>query len=98
MDTTYQFDAVIEASSIGRGGAYVTFPYDLRQEFGVGRLKVHATFDGLPYDGSVVNMGLKNSDGSVRYILGVLKHIRDSLGKQPGDTVRVTVRPVDSPK
>gem|GEM_PF-3585833 len=29
-----------------------------------------------PYDGSVVNMGVKNSDGSVCYIIGFLKDIR----------------------
>lgn len=32
------------------GGAYVAFPYDIRVEFGKGRVKVHATFDGEPYD------------------------------------------------
>ncbi|WP_398577530.1 DUF1905 domain-containing protein [Streptococcus parasuis] len=35
------------------------FPYDIRQEFGKGRVKVHATFDGHPYDGSIVDMGMK---------------------------------------
>lgn len=74
------------------GGAYVIFPYDIRKEFGRGRVKVHATFDGEPYDGSVVNMGVRNEDGSVCYIIGVLKSIRARIGKQPGDSVRVTVR------
>ena len=32
-------------------------------------------------DGSIVNMGLKNEDGSVCYIIGVLKSIRDTLHK-----------------
>ena len=88
----YEYDAVIEASDIGKGGAYVRFPYDVRSEFGKGRAKVHATFDGEPYDGSVVNMGVKNADGSVCYVIGVLKEIRQRIGKQPGDIVRVTVR------
>ena len=39
-----------------KGGAYVEFPYDIRKEFGKGRVKVHVTFDGIPYDGSIVNM------------------------------------------
>ena len=55
-------------------------------------MKVHATFDGEPYDGSVVNMGVKNTDGSVCYIIGVRKDIRSRIGKQPGDSVQVTVR------
>jgi len=43
-------------------------------------------------DGSIVNMGVKNPDGSVCYIIGILKDIRAKIGKQPGDTVRVTIR------
>jgi len=88
----YEFDAVIESSSIGRGGAYVRFPHNVRDEFGAGRVKVRATFDGEPYDGSIVNMGLKNPDGSICYIIGILKAIRTKIAKQPGDTVHVTVR------
>ena len=86
----YEYNAVIQPAD--KGGAYVAFPYDIREEFGKGRVKVHATFDGEPYDGSVVNMGVKNSDGSVCYIIGVRKDIRDKIGKQPGDTVRVTIK------
>ena len=55
-------------------------------------MKVHATFDGEPYDGSIVNMGVKNDDGSVCYIIGVRKDIRARIGKQPGDMVSVTVK------
>ena len=88
----YEYDAVIQSSVIGKGGAYVPFPYDLKAEFNKGRVKVHATFDGEPYDGSVVNMGVKNADGSVCYIIGILKDIRTKIGKQPGDMVKVTIR------
>ena len=34
---------------------------------------------------------LKNEDGSVCYVLGVRKAIRQKLGKADGDTIRVTV-------
>lgn len=54
-------------------------------------MKVHATFDGIPYDGSIVNMGVKNEDGTVCYILGVRKEIREKMNKQPGDVIQVTV-------
>jgi hypothetical protein len=91
----YEYDAAIESTDTGRGGAYVRFPYDLRKEFGKGRLPVHATFDGEPYDGSIVNMGLKNPDGSVSYVIGVLKDIRAKIGKEPGDTIRVTIQERD---
>ena len=84
------FDATLRM--LPEGGAYVAFPGDIHQIFGRGRVKVHATFDGIPYEGSIVNMGVKHPDGSVCYIIGVLKSIRTALGKGDGDSVRVTVR------
>ncbi|MCI9651603.1 MAG: DUF1905 domain-containing protein [Lachnospiraceae bacterium] len=90
-DKVYEYESLLYAAGES-GGAYVVFPYDIRKEFGRGRVKVHATFDGEAYDGSIVNMGVKNEDGSVCYIIGVLKSIRAQIGKQPGDSVRVTVR------
>lgn len=86
----YLFDAVIKPVP-EKGGAYVRFPYDIRKEFGKGRVKAEITFDGEPYTGSIVNMGVKNEDGSVCYIIGIRKDIREKIGKQPGDTVKVTV-------
>ncbi|HBM7115926.1 TPA: DUF1905 domain-containing protein, partial [Enterococcus faecium] len=68
------------------------FPYDIRKEFGAGRVKVQATFDNVPYEGSIVNMGVKNPDGSVCYILGLRKDIRKNIGKEIGDIVAVTVK------
>lgn len=90
-DKVYEYESLLYAAGES-GGAYMVFPYDIRKEFGRGRVKVHATFDGEAYDGSIVNMGVKNEDGSVCYIIGVLKSIRAQIGKQPGDSVRVTVR------
>ncbi len=86
----YEYDAVLHENS-DDGGAWVVFPRDLRKEFGKGRVKVHASFDGVSYDRSVVNMGLKNEDGSVCYVLGVRKAVRQQLGKADGDTIRVAV-------
>ncbi len=87
----YEYESMI-CDADKKGGAYVIFPYDIRNEFGRGRVKVHATFDGEPYDGSIVNMGVKNADGSICYIIGIRKDIRLKIGKQPGDIVEVTVR------
>ena len=39
----YVFESTIYSSEIGKGGAYVIFPYDLRAEWNKGRLKVQAT-------------------------------------------------------
>lgn len=89
---TFSCDAKIQAVP-ETGGAYVTFPCDIRALFGKGRLKVHATFDGVPYDGSVVNMGVKNDDGTICYIIGIRKDMRKAIGKEPGDTVHVEIVP-----
>lgn len=86
----YTYEAVIEKVP-DKDGAYVAFPYDLREEFQKGRVKVHATFDGEPYEGSIVNMGLKNEDGSICYIIGIQKAIRKKIGKEPGDNIKVTI-------
>jgi hypothetical protein len=37
-------------------------------------------------------MGVKNPDGSVCYIIGLRKDIRAKIGKQPGDSVNVTLK------
>jgi hypothetical protein len=87
----YEFEAIIQKVP-DIDGAYVEFPYDIKTEFGKGRVKVHATFDGEPYDGSIVNMGVKNADDSVCYIIGLRKDIRAKIGKQPGDSVHVTIK------
>jgi len=87
---TYEFEAIIQKVP-DIDGAYVEFPYDVRSEFGKGRVKVYATFDGELYHGSIVNMGVKNADESVCYIIGLSKEIRSKIGKQPGDRVMVTI-------
>ena len=79
----YVFESTIYSSEIGKGGAYVIFPYDLRAEWNKGRLKVQATFDGVDYQGSIVNMGL-----------GIKKEIRKQIKKDIGDTVKVVVKPI----
>lgn len=81
----YEFDAVImKVPDID--GAYVEFPYDVKNEFGKGRVKVHAVFDGVEYDGSLVRMGTRG------HIIGLKKDIRSKIGKQAGDTVHVVIQ------
>ena len=86
----YRFDAVIRKNP-DKDAAYIVFPYDIREEFGKGRVKVRAAFDGVPYDGSIVNMGVNDADGNICYVIGVTKQIRKAIGKTYGDTVAVTI-------
>jgi len=90
MNKVYEFEATIQKVP-DQDGAYIAIPFDIKVEFGKGKLPVCATFDGEPYDGSIVNMGVKNPDGSICYVLGVRKDIRAKIGKQPGDMVAVTI-------
>jgi len=87
---THEFESVIQKVH-DRDGAYVAVPFDIKAVYGKGRLKVNATFDSEPYSGSIVNMGVKNPDGSICYIIGIRKEIRAKIGKTPGDTVSVTI-------
>ena len=91
MQQVYEFNAVIHEVP-DNGGAYVVFPWNIREEFGKGRVKVHAEFDGIPYDGSIVNMGVKDENGSICYVIGLLKVIRKQLNKGDGDSVPVVIR------
>lgn len=72
--TVYSFTAVIQKVP-DMDGAYINFPYDVRALFGKGRVKVHATFDGVPYDGSLVRMKTPG------HIIGLRKDIRRQIGK-----------------
>ena len=81
----YEFDAVIQKVP-DIDGAYVEIPLDVRAVFGKGRVKVSASFDGVPYDGNLVRMGTPG------HIVGVRKDIRAQIGKQPGDEVHVRLQ------
>ena len=78
-----EFDASILQNE-GMDAAYVEVPFDIKAMFGKGRLLVHATFDGVSYDGQIVKMG------TPCYVIGVRKDIRKQIGKSFGDTVHVT--------
>lgn len=80
--------------SSGRGGGHlVDVPLKVAAKLGgKGRIAVTATFDGIPYRGSIVSMG-----GEER-VLGVRKAILAEAGKGPGDTLTVVVRNDDAPR
>lgn len=80
----YKFKAKIEAGQ--GGGAYVLFPYDTQKEFATnGKVPVKATFEGVPYAGSLVK------HGHPQHMLGMAKAIREQIGKGPGDTIEIVV-------
>ena len=90
----HEFEAIIQKAP-DMDAAYIAVPFDIKAVYVKGRVKVHATFDGEDYDGSIVNMGVKNPDGSVCYIIGIRKDIRAKIDKHPGDIVHVTIKARD---
>ncbi len=85
MSKIYKFEAEIK-KVLDIDGAYIEFPYDVKAEFGKGRVKVLATFDGEPYEGSLVKMK------TPCHIIGIRKDIRAKIGKQPEDIIKVTIQ------
>ena len=62
------------------------FPYDTGKEFATnGKVPVKATFNGIPYTGSLIKYG------KPLHVLGMPKAIREDIGKGPGDTIEVLV-------
>ncbi|MGB4659855.1 MAG: DUF1905 domain-containing protein [Mobilitalea sp.] len=81
----YEFEAEIKKVP-DIDGAYIEIPFDVKLEFGRGRVPVRATFDGESYDGSLVVMK------TPCHIIGIRKEIRAKIGKQPGDIIKVTIQ------
>ena len=88
---TYKFQAIIQPGE--GGGACVLFPYDTQQEFAAkGSIPVQATFDGVPYKGSLM------ACGGPHHMLGILKAIRKQTGKDIGDPIEVELWRDDQPR
>ena len=85
MSKIYEFEAEIKKIP-DIDGAYVEIPFDVKTEFGKGRVPVTATFDGEVYQGSLVRMK------TPCHIIGIKKEIRAKIGKQPGDTIKVSIQ------
>ena len=84
MNKIYEFEAEIKKVP-DIDGAYIEIPFDVKAEFGKGRVPVTATFDGEIYEVSLVRMK------TPCHIIGIRKDIREKIGKQPGDKIKVTI-------
>ena len=81
---TYKFKAKIGGEAGDSCSVY--FPYDAETEFGTrARVPVKATFDGVPYRGSLMKYS------SVQHRIPVVEAIRAQIGKNVGDTIDVTI-------
>ena len=87
MEKIFEFDAVIQdGGEKWPSASCIHFPYDVEESFGTkGQVKVNATFDGIPYRGSLANMG-------AGHILILRKDVKAKVSKSHGDIVKVTVQ------
>lgn len=86
------FKAEIRPSGRGGGGHLVEVPNEIVVALGgKGRIPVAASFNGVPYRGSIVKMG-----GVM--MLGVTKAIMTKAGVGPGDVLDVVVENDDAPR
>lgn len=82
---TITFEAVIMVDA-NSGGNYIEFPHDVKTLFGTkARIPAQATFDNIPYRGSMSNMG------TGKHVLIIVRDIRNRIAKQAGDAVSVSV-------
>jgi hypothetical protein len=82
-----------ELQSTGRrGGHFVEVPGEIVQELGgKGRIAIRATFNHIPYRGSIMRMG-----GT--YMLGVTKGIMEKAAADTGDALDVVLENDDAPR
>ena len=79
-----EFTATIKKSP-DMDAAYIDVPMEISSQFTKGVVFVHATFDGEPYQGRMMRWATPH------HMIGLRKDIRKKIGKQPGDTIRVTI-------
>ena len=80
------FTALIEKPDDDMDTAYVAVPFDVSEVYGTrGQVKVKAWFDNYLYRGSLVNMG------TGCHVIGLRKDVRQAIGKQVGDKVKVEI-------
>lgn len=87
-----RFKAEIRPSGRGGGGHLIEVPDEIVVALGgKGQIPVAASFNGVPYRGSIVKMG-----GVM--MLGVTKAIMTKAGVGPGDVLDVVVENDDAPR
>ena len=81
----FEFDAVLKKDDTPMDIVYIDVPMEISSQFTKGVVFVKATFDGEPYEGRMMRWA------TPQHMIGVRKDIRKKIGKNVGDTIRVTI-------
>ncbi len=88
-----KFTAKLQKSTAKGGWTYVVWPQSVAFFGTRGAVKVRGEIDGCPFTSSFMAMG----DG--KHMLPVKTDIRQTIGKEAGDTVRVVLQErIDAPR
>jgi len=91
MDKKYTYETVLIKGH--QNGIFAEFPFDSVKDFGTRKpVWCKVTFDGKLYSRNLI------PNGKGGHWLHVKKDIRTEIGKEEGDTVKITVEKDDSPK
>lgn len=93
MNKEYEYDAVIQCENKSNK-TYATFPEIMQEDLFKGKMKVRASFDGIPYIGKLSGFGDNTEVSSFDKKIYIIKAIRESLGKNVGDIVHVTIKAI----
>lgn len=86
------FDVLLEKAE-GMQSAFITIPFDVREVYGTrGQVKVRGTIDGYPFRSSIAPLG------GGRHYMVIKKEIRQAIGKEAGDTVKVIMEQDTEPR
>ncbi len=90
VNKVYEFEAILKKGP--QPGLYADFPFDCRQEFGIGNsVPVKMNMEGYETE-----MNLRPA-GKGKHWLQFRKAITDSIGKTEGDTVKIRLEKNDNP-
>lgn len=83
MTKKYEYETILVKYSTG---VFAEFPFDSFKEFGTRKtIRIKVTFDGHPYSMSLL------PHGNNTHWMHVKKDIRDVIGKDEGDSVKITI-------
>jgi len=87
------FNIRVKKTPMGNS-ALIEVPFDVEKAFGKKRVKVRCLIDGVEFRSSIMRMGVCGP----RHVMILNKQIRESIGKDIGDSVHVVMEEDTKPR